>query len=171
MWDKLSYIIFSWFKLLGVEVKDNSKWNSHVTSIVKKANKRIYYVRACRRAGLPSEVGLTTYHTKICPLLEHASPIRGGIPRYLVTEIERGQERCLRIIGLPKDTLRTLARRRDTQAIKELERLKESNNFVHLFPEWSKYNYNLRNKRNNLMTSKTNRHKNSFIPRTLKLLS
>ena len=44
---------------------------------------------------------------------------------------------------------------RDTQAITELERLKESNKFVHLFLDQSKHNYNLRNRKNNLMTSKT----------------
>lgn len=90
------------FKLLGVEVQDNLKWNSHVKSIVKNARKRIYHVRVCGRAGPPREVGLTIYVTKIRPWLEYRSPIWGGIPRYLATEIERVQERYLRIIGLPK---------------------------------------------------------------------
>ena len=49
------------FKLLGVEVQDTLKLNIQVKIIVKKANKRIYHVRAGRRAGIPSEVGPTTY--------------------------------------------------------------------------------------------------------------
>ena len=48
------------FKLLGVVIQDNLKWNSHISSILKKANKRIYHVRACKKAHLPDEVGLTT---------------------------------------------------------------------------------------------------------------
>ena len=29
------------FKLLGVVIQDNLKWNSHILSVLKKANKRI----------------------------------------------------------------------------------------------------------------------------------
>ena len=77
--------------------------------MLPKANKRrICHVRVCRRAGLPSEVGLTTYITKIRQLLEYyASPIWGLLPEYLATEIKRVQEICLRIIGHPKNTLET----------------------------------------------------------------
>ena len=58
------------FKLLGVHVQRDLKWNTHIDGIVTKAN-------------LPTEVGLTTYIKKICTLLEYASPIWGGIPNYL----------------------------------------------------------------------------------------
>jgi len=58
------------FKILSIEVQDNLKCNSHITSIMKKANKCISHVRACPQAGLSSEVGLTTYFTKTRPLLE-----------------------------------------------------------------------------------------------------
>ena len=58
------------FKILSIEVQENLKCNSQITSIMKKANKCISHVRACHQAGLSSEVGLTTYFTKIRPLLE-----------------------------------------------------------------------------------------------------
>ena len=58
------------FKLLGVEVQDTLKLNLQVKSNGKKANKRIYHVRAGRRAGLPSEVGPTAYLT-ISPFTLH----------------------------------------------------------------------------------------------------
>lgn len=35
------------FKLLGAVIQDNLKWNSHISSVLKKANKRIYHIRAC----------------------------------------------------------------------------------------------------------------------------
>ena len=57
------------FKLLGVTVQNDLKWNAHVSTIVKKASKRIYFVRACRKANLPSNIGLTTplYQDKTFP--------------------------------------------------------------------------------------------------------
>ena len=53
------------FKLLGVHAQRDLKWNTHIDEIVTKASKRLCFLRACRKANLPTEVGLTTYITKI----------------------------------------------------------------------------------------------------------
>ncbi len=37
------------------------------------------------------EVGITTYQSKIRPILEYASPVWAGLPNYLQHEIERVQ--------------------------------------------------------------------------------
>ncbi len=37
-------------------MQNDLKWKSHVQDIVKKASKRIYFVRACRKANLPSNI-------------------------------------------------------------------------------------------------------------------
>ena len=71
------------FKLLGVPVQSDLKWIAHIDEIVARASKRLYFLRVCRKANLPTEVGLTTYITRIRPLLEYASPIWGGILNYL----------------------------------------------------------------------------------------
>jgi len=54
-------------------------------------------MRACNKAHHPDEVGLTTYTTKMRPLLEYACPIWGGIPECLSLELERIQDRCLKM--------------------------------------------------------------------------
>lgn len=92
--------------------------------------------------------GLTTYTTKIRPLLEYACPIWGGIPDYLSLELQRVQDRCLKILGLPKDALETLASRRGNLTKNELERMMKSDTFKHLFKQ-SDPSYNLRRKRCN----------------------
>ena len=97
------------FKLLGVSVPNDLKWNAHVSDIVTRANKRMYYLRVCRKANLPKDIGLTTFLTKIRPLLEYASPIWGGLPTYLEEDLQRVQNRCLNIIGLPRNTVDSLA--------------------------------------------------------------
>ena len=96
------------YKLLGVLHRENLKWNSHVKAVVKKANKRLFCLREWRRASLPYEAGLTCYRTMIRPILEYAAPIGGGLPDYLMDEIEQVQNRCLKILGLPQNELQTL---------------------------------------------------------------
>ena len=53
------------FKLLGVYVQNDLKWNTHVSSIVSKACKRIHYLWVCRTAHLPRDIGLASYISKI----------------------------------------------------------------------------------------------------------
>jgi hypothetical protein len=71
------------FKLLGVSFQNNLKWNAHVEEITRKANKRLYHLRECRKSQLPVEVGIITYQSKIRPILEYASPVWAGLPNYL----------------------------------------------------------------------------------------
>jgi hypothetical protein len=61
------------FKLLGLWINNILKWNTHTEETTKKANKRLFYLRECRRANLPTKVGLTCYETKS----ETGSGIRG----------------------------------------------------------------------------------------------
>jgi hypothetical protein len=88
------------FKLLGVSFQNNLKWNAHVEEITRKANKRLYHLRECRKSQLPVEVGIITYQSKIRPTLEYASPVWARLPNYLRDEIERVQSRSLPILGL-----------------------------------------------------------------------
>ena len=90
-------------------MQNDLRWNARVSSVVSKASKRIYHSRASRKADLPKDVGLITFFMKIRPLLEYASPIWGGLPGYLEEDLKRVQDRCLDIIGLPKDTVESLA--------------------------------------------------------------
>ena len=142
---------------------------THLKWLLKKADKCIYLIRACKKAHLPDEVGLTTYTTKIRPLLEYACPIWGGIPDYLSVELQRVQDRCLKILSLPKDALETLASRRSNLTKNELERMMSSDTFKHLFKQ-SEHDYNLRHKKcNQVPLSHTVRHQQSFVLRALRL--
>ena len=116
----------SHLKLLGVYVQNDLQWNTHVSSIVSKACKRIHYLRVCRTAHLPRDIGLTTYITKIRPVLEYASPVWGGLPIYLEEDLQRVQNRCLNVIGLPRDTVESPVTRRLNLTRKEFKRILES---------------------------------------------
>ena len=176
------------FKLLGVWVQNDLKWNTHVCKITKRANKLLFLLRECRKSFLPPEIGLLTYTSKIRPILEYASPVWGGIPKYLEVEIERVQQRSLRILGLEKDTLPTLKERslglekdtlptlkerRDKATCNELKRIVEvPNNPCNRFLSGNKnHTYELRRTRDSTprQLSKTHRHSTSFIPRACRL--
>ena len=162
--------------LLGVYVQNDLKWNTHVSSIVSKACKRIHYLRVCRTAHLPRDIGLTTYITKIRPVLEYASPVWGGLPIYLEEDLQRVQNRCLNVIGLPRDTVESLVTRRQNLTRKQFKRIQESE--AHSCKSFLErpvdHGHNLRSCKSNparlrIPVSRTVRHKQSFIPRGAKL--
>ena len=62
------------FKLLGVNIERNLKWNSHINSICPKTNSRIYFLKHLRRSGVGLENLLHFYHSVIRPVLEYACP-------------------------------------------------------------------------------------------------
>ena len=45
------------FKLLRVHVQSDLKCIAHIDEIVARASKRLYFLRVCRKANLPTEVG------------------------------------------------------------------------------------------------------------------
>ena len=92
------------FKLLGVWLQNNLKWNQHIEEITRRGNKKLYHLRDCRKSYLPTLVGLTVFKSVIRPTLEYA-PVWGGIPKYLQNKDERAQTRCLKIIGLENASL------------------------------------------------------------------
>lgn len=122
------------FKLLGVWFQDDLRWNHHIEEMTKKANKRLFLLRECRKANLPKDVRITLYNTKIRPLLEYASPVWGGLPNYLSEEVQRVQDRSLSIIDVPRTALPALHERRSTVTKQELGKiLKDESNPNNVF--------------------------------------
>ena len=159
------------FKLLGVWFQDNLKRNAHVENITNKSSKRIYYLRKCRRARLPRDVGLSIYTTLIRPILEYGAPLCEGIPSYLKDEVKRIQKRCLTLIGLPPDSLPSLELRRNEASTKQLNKISNDNSLLlhNRASVTRNCDCNLTtNCRKLVPISGRNRHKNSFLPRALK---
>ena len=78
------------------------------------------------------------------------------------------------MIGLPRDTLDPLAQRRDNQTRKELARIREYDSCSRLISNDITNNYNLRSKVKEpnirIPMSYTERHRQSFISRTIRLI-
>jgi hypothetical protein len=51
----------STYKLLGVAISRDLKWNHHVEHILKKANKRLYSLRMLKKAGVSASSIVKVY--------------------------------------------------------------------------------------------------------------
>jgi hypothetical protein len=58
-------------KILGTYISADLKWNTHITYIVSKASKCLYFLRLLKRAGLDHTSLLTVYTTCIRSVLEY----------------------------------------------------------------------------------------------------
>ena len=71
-------------KILGLTLRSDLKWNSHVNNIIKKASKRLYFLRQLKRANVRVAEMICFYCTCVRSLVEYASPVfHYGIPNYL----------------------------------------------------------------------------------------
>ena len=107
-------------------------------------------------------------------VLEYASPIWVGLSGYLADDLQKVQDRCLKIIGLPGDTLDPLTQRRDNQTREEIARIQECDSCSLLISNDITNNHNLRSKLKEpnirIPMSYTEWHRQSFIPRAIRLI-
>ena len=75
------------------------KWNSHIDSIIKKAQKRLYSLSQLKPSGLGTRGLIQFFCTWIRPITEYTcSVFRDSLPAYLSKKLERVQKRAMRII-------------------------------------------------------------------------
>jgi len=61
------------FKLLGVLLDDNLKWNNHVDAVCARASSRLHFLKILKRSSLSSDDLLYFYTAFICPIVEHGT--------------------------------------------------------------------------------------------------
>ena len=62
-------------KILGMYISVDLKWNTHITHIVSKAAKRLYFLRLLKRSGVDRSSLLTVFTTCIRPVLEYGCQV------------------------------------------------------------------------------------------------
>ena len=63
------------FKLLGIHITSDLKWNSHIDKICAKASTRMYFLKQLKRAGLAADQLRHFYLSAIRPILEYCSVV------------------------------------------------------------------------------------------------
>ena len=85
-------------KRLGLTISNNLTWNAHVSDVIKKASKRIYFLIQLKRANVPPE-DLKLFYVTASDLSWIAVPVfHYSLPKYLINEMERVQRRAVAII-------------------------------------------------------------------------
>ena len=75
-------------KILGITLSCNLQWNEHVSDIIKKANKRLYFLVLLKRANVPANEIVNFYRTCIRPVLEYCAPVfHHSLPKYLSKDL------------------------------------------------------------------------------------
>ena len=63
------------FKFLGVWVNDDLSWNSNTTSVIGKAQQRLYYLRKLKQEGLPNNLLVNFYHCAVESVLTYCATV------------------------------------------------------------------------------------------------
>ena len=72
------------YKLLGIIISNDLKWNEHIDYISKKASNRLYSLRILKKVGVNREGILKVYLTTIIrPILEYGVQVWQDIPEFL----------------------------------------------------------------------------------------
>lgn len=145
-------------KILGLTVSNNLLWNNHVNNVIKKANKRLFFLVQLKRAKVPVTDIINFYCACIRPVLEYGAQVfHYALPEYLQENLERVQKRALSFIfpgityeeRLQLSNLDTLSTRRQKlcDALFQSTLADTNHKLHHLLPDTKISYYNLRHNR------------------------
>ena len=162
-------------KLLGLTISSDLTWNAHITEVIKKAAKRLYFLIQLKRARVSQNDLCLFYVTCVRSVIDYAAPVfHYSLPAYLMQELERIQNRAMRIIcpgieyqyALVLVNLPTVAKHHNDICRRTFESIcnDSGSKLKKLLPPLHECKYKLRHTRTfNESRCKTNRAKNSFI--------
>jgi len=90
------------FKLLGINISDDLRWNAHVDALCAKVASRLYLLKILKRSGLPKNDLLCFYKSVICSVVEYGCVVwHHNLTTAQSDRLEALQKRALRIILHP----------------------------------------------------------------------
>jgi ribonucleases P/MRP protein subunit RPP40 len=88
------------FKLLGVNISSDLRWDEHIDIICAKASKRLHYLSLLKRSSVRHAELLLYYKTIVRPIIEYACPVwQSGLTEEHRQRLEAIQRRAFRIIS------------------------------------------------------------------------
>ena len=128
------------FKLLGLWIDDNLKWQTNTDYIIGKAVKRLFLLKILKKFGADKIDMKRFYISAIRPTLEYGAQVwHGGLTKAQSSSIEKVQRRALRIIYSEKDYeklllkagMHTLEQRRNTMCIDLISKMSDPQHKLH----------------------------------------
>ena len=132
------------YKLLGFWMNDDLNWETNTEYIIKKASRRLFFLKVLKSYGASKHDLKTFYCCVIRSTLEYGAQVwNGSLTQVQRNEIERVQKRALRIIvpeyeynrALQECGIKTLQQRRDDLCVRVLSKacLSHHINYIHCF--------------------------------------
>ncbi|KAK3557509.1 hypothetical protein QTP70_028344, partial [Hemibagrus guttatus] len=97
------------FRFLGTTISQDLKWDTHIDSIVKKAQQRLFFLHQLRKFNLPQEL-LTQFYSAVIEsvLCTSITVWFGSATKSDIRRLQRTVRTAERIIGAPLPTLQEL---------------------------------------------------------------
>nr|XP_049579054.1 uncharacterized protein LOC125970577 [Syngnathus scovelli]XP_049579055.1 uncharacterized protein LOC125970577 [Syngnathus scovelli] len=100
-------------KFLGVHITEDLTWTMNTTALVKRAQKRLYFLRRMRRAHLPPPIMRTFYRSTIESILTSCLSVWcGGCTASDWKNVRRVVRTAERIIGAPLPSIQDISSQR-----------------------------------------------------------
>ncbi len=139
----------------------SSCWDNHIDSIVKKAQQRLYFLRQLRKFNLPQELLKQFFSAIIESVLCSSITVWfGSATKTNIRRLQRTVRTAERIIGAPLPSLQELYTSRVRKRAKKvtLDPSHPAHSLFVLLPSGRRYRS---------LSTKTARHKNSFLPQAI----
>ncbi len=153
------------FKFLGSIISQDLNWDTHINSIVKKAQQRLYFLRQLRKFTLPQELLKQFYSAVIESVLCTSITVWfGSATKSGIRRLQRTVRTAERIIGAPLPTLQELYTSRVRKRAQKitLDPSHPSHPLFELLPSGRRYRAPI---------TRTARNKNSFFPQAIQLMN
>uniref|UniRef100_A0A3P9KN81 Reverse transcriptase domain-containing protein n=1 Tax=Oryzias latipes TaxID=8090 RepID=A0A3P9KN81_ORYLA len=152
-------------KFLGVHISEDLSWTAHTTSLAKKGQQRLYFLRKLKRSGASPAIMTTFYRGIIESILSSCITVWGGSCTHSNRKaLQRIVNTARRIIGTPLLSLQDLYTTRLTR--KALTIIKDAHHPAHnlfsLLPSGRRYRS---------LCSRTTRLRNSFTHQAIRMLN
>ncbi len=153
------------FRFLSTTISQDLKWDTHIVSIVKKAQQRLYFLRQLRKFNLPQELLKQFYSAIIESVL--CTSITVWFSSATKSDLRRLQRVVLtaeRIIGTTFPTLQELYSSRVSKRAGKttLDSSHPAHSLFELLPSGRRYR---------ALSTRMARHRNSFFPQAIHLMN
>jgi hypothetical protein len=112
------------FKLLGLIIQRNCKWDLQITSSIRKASKRIFPLIQLRRTGICNTVLWKIYNTHLRSVLTYCFPAYCNLSKSLQKQLHKFERRVQLTIGsAPPTALALFCEQQCVNLLRKVERL------------------------------------------------
>lgn len=157
-------------KFLGMQVTSNLSWSLNTTSIVKKAQQRLYFIRMLRKAGLNYRPLTQAYRGLVESILTTGITVwYGNITQAERKSLQRIIKTAERIIGTALPSMDSIYVQRSHRRAERI--IKDPLHPANSLLKHKNCTYKLRHSRADSIPTRKARFFNSFFPATVRLMA